>query len=262
MNFQKNSPIGLFDSGVGGLSVLLEIRKLLPNETTIFLADQGHNPYGAKSAKELQDLSLRIANLLIKFKIKLLVVACNTATCYAIDHLRKNFVIPVVGVAPAIKPAIKLSKKKRVAVMATPATANSNYLKGLIAKYSKGANVLNLGCRGLEEAIEYLSFDEIGSLLSFYTQKIKEFECDVVVLGCTHYPFFKKEIEIGLKRKVTVVDSGEAIARRVKEILKKSGSLSKEKNRDLYFTTGNPDKFSQVASQLLKYKVSAQFAQI
>src|SRR3989344_9694836 len=167
MTKNKSSPIGLFDSGVGGLSVLLEIRKLLPNETTIFLADQGHNPYGAKSAKELQDLSLRIANLLIKFKIKLLVVACNTATCYAIDHLRKNFVIPVVGVAPAIKPAIKLSKKKRVAVMATPATANSNYLKGLIAKYSKGVNVLNLGCRGLEEAIEYLRFMKLAGYL-FY----------------------------------------------------------------------------------------------
>src|SRR4030042_4739824 len=108
-----NRPIGLFDSGVGGLSVLLEIKKILPNESFVFLADQNHNPYGAKSPKELKTLSEKITKFLFKSDIKLLVVACNTATCYAIGHLRSKFKIPIIGVVPAVKPAVKLSKNNK-----------------------------------------------------------------------------------------------------------------------------------------------------
>ena len=251
-------PIGLFDSGVGGLSVLLEITKVLPGESFVFLADQGHNPYGEKSPKELQDLSLRIAKFLLGFDSKLLVVACNTATCYALDTLRSTFNIPIVGVVPAIKPAASQTKKKKIAIISTPATAKSDYLSQLVADHADNLAVLKLGCDGLEESIEYLKFSKITTLLKKYTGEIKKFGADVVVLGCTHYPFVKEEIRQKLGPKVKIIDSGSAIAARTRSILAARNELAQGPSKDLYFTTGNAKIFSKVASTLLQYNVVAQ----
>lgn len=262
MNFQKNSPIGLFDSGVGGLSVFLEVKKLLPQREYIFLADQAHVPYGKKTQKELQNLSVRITKFLLQNNIGILVVACNTATCYALDYLRQKFRIPIIGVVPAIKPAAKLTKNNKIAVMSTPATAKSTYLKDLAKKFAQEKNVLLLGCKGLEDAVETLDRKAIKSLLDKYTKEVYDFGADTVVLGCTHYPFLKAQIRERLGSKVHVLDSGKAIARRTKQILKEAGNNTKKRAGETFFTTGDPQEFSQVASQLLKYKVQAGFARI
>ena len=148
-----NNPIGIFDSGVGGLSVLAEIKKVLPTENFIFLADQSHVPYGAKTKRQLENLSERITNFLLTHHIKLLVIACNTATCHALDYLRSKYKVPIIGVVPAIKPAVAKSKKNKVVIMSTPATAKSAYLSDLIADFARHAHVLKLGCRGLEESV-------------------------------------------------------------------------------------------------------------
>ncbi|MEX2028340.1 MAG: glutamate racemase [Candidatus Curtissbacteria bacterium] len=260
---QRNErPIGLFDSGVGGLSVMTEIGKALPNETFIFLADQLNNPYGAKTKRELEDLTEKITYFLMRQKIKALVVACNTATCYAIDYLRLNFDIPIVGVVPAVKPAAGLSKNGKIAIMSTPATAKSAYLDSLILDFAKSKKSLKLGCEGLEESVEALDKKSWDTLLDKYAKKIKNFGADVVVLGCTHFPFLKSEIKKRLGPKIRVIDSGQAIARRVKYLLAKKDELSGKKGKDLFFTTGDPKEFSRVASALLGYDVSSKKVEI
>ena len=254
----NNKPIGLFDSGVGGLSILLEIKEKLPKESFVFLADQAHNPYGAKSPKRLKDLSERIVRFLLKSDIKLLVIACNTATCYTLAHLRSKFKIPIIGVVPALKPAVSLSKNARIVIMSTPATAKSAYLKDLVLRYAESSRVLRLGCDGLQDAIEYLKKNEIDRLLDIYVAKIEKFGADVIVLGCTHFPFVKDEIRKRIGSKARIIDSGAAIARRVKVSLGKEHLYASKKLPDRYFTTADPKVFSQVASFLLKHKIIAK----
>lgn len=255
-------PIGLFDSGVGGLSVLLEIAKSMPNENFVFLADQLHNPYGAKAKSELEDLSERITYFLLKRKIKALVIACNTATCYAMDYLRFNFDIPIVGVVPAVRPSAKLTKTGKIAIMSTPATAKSAYLASLVLEFAENRQCLKLGCGGLEESVETLDKKAWDDLLDTYTGKIQKFGADVIVLGCTHFPFLKKDIKKRMGPKVKVIDSGAAIARRVKYLLTKKGALSPKKDKDLFFTTGDAKEFSRVASVLLGENISAERVEI
>jgi len=255
-----NSPIGIFDSGVGGLSVLAEIKKVLPSENFVFLADQSHFPYGAKTKRQLENLSERITNFLVNYYIKLLIIACNTATCHALDYLRSKFNLPIIGVVPAIKVAAIQSKKARVVIMSTPATVKSAYLSSLITDFAPQTHVLKLGCKGLEESVEVLNKKQYCQLLDIFIKKIKNFEADVIVLGCTHFPFLKDEIKKRIGSKVKIIDSGRAIAKRTKFILQKMNFLCQAKSADLYFTTASPDKFSKVASTLLGQKISAQKA--
>src|SRR3990167_10424101 len=172
------------------------------------------------------------------------------------------FAIPIVGVVPAIKPAAKLTKNNKIAVMSTPATAKSTYLKNLAKKFAQNKEILLLGCKGLEDAVETLDRKTIKILLDKYTKDVRDFGADTVVLGCTHYPFLKTEIKIRMGSGIQILDSGRAIAKRTSQLLKGREDHTKSKTIETFYTTGNPLKFSQVASQLLKYKVSARFAQI
>ena len=241
-------PIGMFYSGVGGLSVLIEVKKIIPKENFVFLADQANIPYGDKTKSQLKKLSQNITRFLL------------TASCYTIDYLREKFSIPIVGVVPAIKPATKLAKNGRIAVLSTPATSQSAYLKKLIENVAPRAQVLRLGCVGLEEAVEQLKKAEIARLLKIYLKKVNDFGADAVVLGCTHYPFLKKDIAEIVGKNVNILDSGKAIAERVSDILEKNRMRSPQKLSDLFFTTGNPGQFSKIASTLLKYKIDSRKA--
>ena len=151
----KNKPIGVFDSGVGGLSVLIELRKLLPHEDFVFLAYQLYVPYGEKSKKQLIDLAYRVGDYFIKnHDVKMIVVACNTSTCYSVDNLRKKCSFPVVGTEPAIKVAAEQTENGKIAVMSTPATSKSMAVRKLIKNYCKNIEVLNIGCWNLENIVE------------------------------------------------------------------------------------------------------------
>ncbi len=255
-----NRPIGLFDSGVGGLSILSDLKKTLPKENFIFLADQLNVPYGQKTKKELIKLTEAITQFLLKFNIKILVVACNTASCYAIGSLRSKFDIPIVGVVPAIKPASSITKNGRIAIMSTVATAKSPYLDKLIKQFAAPFKVLKLGCSGLEDAVEVLNTGKISKLLDKYVGKIKDFDADVIILGCTHYPWLKNQIKDRINSKVSIVDSGSAVAKRVSAVLRNKNISANTKSRDLFFTTGSPIKFSEVTSILLKNKITASKA--
>ncbi len=254
---KSQKPIALFDSGVGGLSILLEIQKILPNETTIFLADQKNIPYGKKTQQQLKEITSKITQFLIRHETKLLVIACNTATCYTIDHLRANFDIPIIGTVPAIKSAAKISKKSKIAVLSTKATAKSLYVKSLIKSFAKGVDVTTIECPGLEQAVETLNEAKIDKLLENYAGKIIEYEADVAVLGCTHYPLVKKKLSKLLGTSVKIIDSGPSIAKQAQKVLKNLNILSSKKNQDLYFTTGRADLFSKISSSILAQKITA-----
>ncbi len=252
-----NRPIGIFDSGVGGLSVLIELHKLLPKEDFIFVADQAHVPYGEKTTSQLCRLAYNISNFLVKKDAKLVVVACNTATCHTIDYLRKQFKVPFVGTVPAIKTAAEQTLKKCIGVISTPATSESSYLADLITDHARGIKVINIGCTGLENVVEKgdINSKEVESLLKKYLAPIKKAGADAIVLGCTHYPFLKTKISKHLGSDVKILDSGKAIAKRTLSLLEDSSSLNDRGGKSYYFTTGDNKDFSRVASILMEKSI-------
>ena len=255
-----NRPIGVFDSGVGGLSILIELQKLLPKEDFIFIADQAHVPYGEKSQPQLCKLTSNISKFLIQNDVKLIVVACNTATCNSIDFLRKKFTVPFVGTVPAIKTAAEKTVKKCLGVISTPATSASSYLAGLITSHARGVKVINIGCAGLENVVEKgdLNSKEVESLLNKYLQPIKRAGADAIVLGCTHYPFLRAKIRKNVGSDVKIFDSGKAIAKRTMRLLEGSHSLNNQGGVTHYFTTGDRKDFSQAASVLMEKRIPAR----
>lgn len=261
-----NRPIGVFDSGIGGLSVLRELQKRLPRENFVFFADQKNVPYGEKTKEELVALTKRIMQFLIAQKSKLVVVACNTATCHAIDEMRDAFPeVPIVGVVPAIKLAAEQTKTGSIALIATPATAKSSYVSELTEKFASRAEVVRVGCFGLEDTVETGSLDspEALTLLESYLSPLKTKNIDQLVLGCTHYPFLKSQISEMLGPSVTLVDSGDAVARRVESLLReKNIKGSEESPSHRFFTNKDATDFSCVASKLLNQSIQGELASV
>src|SRR3990170_3755307 len=178
-----NRPIGVFDSGVGGLSIWRAIRKLLPDESMAFFADSGHVPYGEKSTRELEDLTGRIARFLLSKDAKLIVVACNTATVHTIAYLREAFPdVPFVGVVPVVKTLARRTRTGTIAVLSTPATSESPYLAGLIEEFAPDTRVINVGCDGLENMVEagHLRTRQTVALLERHLSPVRRSEADVV----------------------------------------------------------------------------------
>lgn len=255
----NNYPIGFFDSGVGQISILREIQKLLPNESFVLLADEKHLPFGEKSKESIEKFTGVAASFLIKnHKIKILVVACNTASVQALAHIRRYFEIPVVGTVPAIKPAFIKSKNKKIAVLATTGTIKSDYLQNLISIYSPGAKILKIACPGLEDAIEKRNNRRIKLLISKYAVDIADFGCDTVILGCTHYPLVKATFKKLLPKNVHLADSCKGIAKKVKSDLTNMNALSKSSRNNIFYTTGDPDTFSEACSFYLKRKINVK----
>ncbi|MDO8269435.1 MAG: glutamate racemase [Candidatus Levybacteria bacterium] len=256
----NNNPIGVFDSGVGGLSVLLEIKKLLPNESSIFVADQAYVPYGAKTKEELIDRVGRILGFFKEKNVKAVVFACNTATVYTIDEMRKKFEFPIIGTVPVVKTIANLSKSGKTAVFSTPATAKSPYLQELIDKFASNVSVECVGGSNLEELVENGEIDsyETIEILKKHLLPLVKNRVDAIALGCTHYPFLREEIEKIVGPEVMIVDSGGAVARRLKQILTAENLLSNQNGSNLYYTTGNVEKFERVSGKLLGEKIEAE----
>jgi glutamate racemase len=260
-------PIGVFDSGLGGLSVLKELKRALPRENFIFLADQGNVPYGEKSSAQLQDIGLKTAKFLEKKGVKLIVIACNTSTCYSIEFIRKRIKTLLVGTVPAVKKASKSSVNNSIAILSTPATSRSPYLKRLILDHTSDMSVMNIGCYGLEDAVEKgnINSSRVKKLLETYLHLIKVSgpkSPDCIVLGCTHYPFIAKIIKEIVGKKINIIDSGEAIAKRVSYLVSKNKIVNHSGGEVEYFTTGNPRKFSKAASLLMCTPIHSSFVVI
>lgn len=222
----NEQPIGVFDSGLGGISVLRELVKLMPNENFIYLGDSKNAPYGTKTHDEVCDLSIKNVELLLENDAKSIVIACNTATSVAVNVLRERFAdIPIVGMEPALKPAVLNKKLSNIVVMATPMTLRETKFANLIRRFQNDANIISLPCPGLVEFVEkgVLDGEEVVCLLNRFLKSTNVSKIDSIVLGCTHYPFLKNAIKKAVGYEVALFDGGEGTARQMKRQLYKNG---------------------------------------
>ncbi|MDD2769232.1 MAG: glutamate racemase [Methylococcus sp.] len=226
----NHDPIGVFDSGVGGLSVLREIRAALPYEHLLYVADSGHLPYGSKPADYIERRSLAVGRFLLGCGAKVIVVACNTATAAAIATLREAFPVPVIGMEPGIKPAIALSKSRVVGVLATEVTLRSAKFLDLVNRAGDSVEVLAQPCPGWVEQVERGELDTAVTreLVRRYTEPVLERGADTLVLGCTHYPFLRHLIAEIAGPETRIVDTGSAVARQLRSRLETERLLEQE----------------------------------
>ena len=235
--------IGLFDSGVGGISIWKEITKLLPHEHTIYLADSKNAPYGQKSKEKIVELSIKNTELLIEKGCKIIVVACNTATTNAIAFLRKNYDIPFIGIEPAIKPAALQTKTNAIGILATKGTLSSELFHKTSTSFTSGIKVIEQIGEGLVPLIEAgnIDSDEINTLLKKYLNPMIIENIDYLVLGCSHYPFLIPQIRKIVGDNVTIIDSGQAVAKQTKAILETNNLLNPLKNKSQHHLFSNTD---------------------
>ncbi|MBI4852565.1 MAG: glutamate racemase [Acidobacteria bacterium] len=251
-----NSSIGIFDSGVGGLTVYRAIRERLPEEKIIYLGDTARIPYGTRSAATVRRYAYQDASFLYKQNVKLLVIACNTISSVALDLLTENFPVPILGVIePGAKKAIQTTKNGRIGVIATEATVESNAYVKAIKTLNSSVEVYTQACPlfvALAEegwhnhkatkliAIEYLSY-------------LQSQEIDTLVLGCTHYPLLKEVIQSVVGSKVTLIDSGACVAEEVEGLIKSSDTVTSNKNTclDSFYVTDSGKRFSRIAELFL-----------
>jgi glutamate racemase len=252
----SNAPIGIFDSGVGGLSVLRHIREELPHENLLYVADSAHAPYGGKAPQEIQARSLALTEFLVGQDAKAIVVACNTATAAAIGLLRERFALPVIGMEPAVKPAVTATRSGVVGVLATTGTLKSAQFAALLESYGKNVRVVTQGCAGLVECVERGELDapETRELLRHYIEPLLAEGADTLVLGCTHYPFLKQLIEELTAGEVALIDTGTAVARQVRRRIEEAGLAASgdTPGKVRLWTSGNVAQGQQVMEALWK----------
>jgi len=255
---KSSAPIGIFDSGVGGLSVLRQIRIQLPHENLIFFADQGHVPYGPRPLEQVQAFSEAITRFLLEQGAKLIVVACNAASAAALYHLRGTFpTVPFVGMEPAVKPAAEQTQSGVVGVLATPATFQGELYSSVLERFASGVTVMQDTCPGLVSQIEKGELDSptTRTILENALDPMLARGIDRVVMGCTHYPFVIPLIEAIVGPQVKVIDPAPAVARQVGRVLADRGLQTSQTNpgQARYLTSGDPDKLAELLPQLLGY---------
>jgi glutamate racemase len=247
-------PLGIFDSGVGGLSVAAEVRRALPAEDLVYVADAAYCPYGDRPAAEVRARTLAIGRSLESAGAKLLIVACNTATGAALEALREAVRVPAVGLEPAVKTAAARTRRGRIGVLATAGTLASERFARLVRDHARGLTVVAQACPGLVEHIEEGEREgpRLLSLLERLTAPLRDAEVDAVVLGCTHYPFVREALGAVLGQGVELIDSAPAIARRTQSLLDQAGLRASEGAGSLrLLTTGDPDALATVAARLV-----------
>ena len=251
-----SSPIGVFDSGLGGLSVLREVRAVLPAEDLVYYADCAHCPYGKQSPEAILARSLAITDALVERGAKVVVVACNTASSVALAAVRAAFPgVPIVGLVPAVKPAVAATRSGRIGVLATPRTVAGDLLAALIREHAGATEVHLVPAPGLVDLVETgeTTGPKVEAALRPLLAPLRARGVDTLVLGCTHYPFLRTAIRGVVGPEMALVDSGEAIARRTREVLDAHGQ---RRDRDrvgslTLLTSGDAEEGGTVASRLL-----------
>ena len=271
---KANARIGVFDSGIGGLSVLKALRAELPHESFVYIADSGNAPYGEKGDDFVIARSRSLTRLFVdQYNIKALVVACNTATAAAVKLLRAEFPdLPLVGVEPALKPAVQLSQTRKIGVMATRGTLESAKFAALKASLAEQAEFIIQPCDGLAAAIEAQNTPKIIALLAIYTPEMQRYgqfgtqngQIDTLVLGCTHYPFISDLLRVHTGADVHYIDTGAPVARQTRRLLEAAGTLNTSADLgDLQlFTTGDLPSFAKLTKLWLNLPETASIARI
>lgn len=258
-NIKKEAlPIGVFDSGVGGISILKELVKLMPNENFIYYGDSANAPYGTKSLEQVSDLVRKDAEYLYEKGVKALVVACNTATSVGIKLLRERYqgVMPVIGIEPALKPAVLSKEHPRVLVMATPMTLREEKFHNLMQRFMEQAEIMPLPCPGLMEFVERGELSG-KALENYLTELFSPYDkVDAAVLGCTHYPFVKEMIRKVIGSDVMLFDGGEGTARETKRQLKAWGLINPSTTTGyvVFENSANCQELLDLSRQLLNYE--------
>lgn len=254
-----NQPIGIIDSGVGGLSVWREIVKQLPYESTIYLADSRNCPYGDKTPADIYSLARRLVQFLLTRQVKIIVIACNTITVTCLDKLRHDFpIVPIVGTVPVVKAAAQLSHNRRIGILSTKQTAQSVYQQELISRFVNDCQVINIGTDQLVPLVEAgdLTGDHVQAVVRQVLAPFQQADIDTLALGCTHFPFLKQTMQSVLGDQVRIMDSASAIARQVKRILESkhvqaiAGNASHQ-----IFTTGNKKVLAEMLTKMGKHQI-------
>jgi len=247
----SNSPVGIFDSGVGGLSILQKIHQLLPAEDIVYLADSANAPYGPKGDEFILERSREIMEFFLRFPVKAVVVACNTATAAAVKQLREEYGLPIVGMEPAIKPASEKSRSGIIGVLATEGTLASDKFVDLKSRFDGKVEIITQPCPGLVEYIEQGQSDDHGirQLLEQYIQPLLGKGADTLVLGCTHYTFIESHIREVAGDGVSIVDTDDAVARRLAVVLREEDVLSDTEGSVSFYTSGPIDAQQKVISR-------------
>ncbi len=255
-----SAPVGIFDSGVGGLSVARDIHRLQPHEALLYFADAAFCPYGGRPAGLILERASKIGHFLASSGCKLIVVACNTASAAALELLREQLPLPIVGLEPALKPAAELTRKRRVAVLATEATLAAERFDRLIQRFAAGVHLEELACPGFVEAVERGATDapELAAVVGPVAERLRAADVDVVVLGCTHYPFLAGALRRSLGPEMIILDSGEAVARQTQRVLEEASLLATAGTGELQLaTSGDAEAVSAVASRLWGSEIAA-----
>lgn len=253
--------IGVFDSGVGGLSVLQHIRKTFPHERLIYVADSGHVPYGDKTPAYIEQRSHTLTRFLVGQGADAIVIACNTATAAAVASLRDTFSIPIIGMEPAVKPAVAASKSDVVGVLATVGTLESARFAALLERYGDEVEIITQGCPGLVEQVEKGELDSAHTraLLERYTSPLLARGADTLILGCTHYPFLAAQIRDVTGANIMLIDTGEAVARQLQRRM--HSELPQRASGDgttRFFTSGDATAATRIMSALWGDTATAQ----
>lgn len=248
----KQQPIGIIDSGVGGLTIWQEIARQLPHESVIYVADSKNCPYGEKTPEQIYSLAKKLVEFLVAKDVKLVVVACNTITVTCLERLRNDFPhFPMIGTVPVVKTAVDRSSSHKIGILSTITTANSVYQKNLIQKFASGLEVINIGTDKLVPLVEAgkIRGTEAHMVLNEVLFPFKNGSVDVLALGCTHFPFLRAEMQEILGQNVQILDSRGAIARQVERILERNEYLTVEgEGSHMIYTTGE----KQVLEALLQ----------
>lgn len=245
----QDRPIGVFDSGLGGISVLRACTSLLPHEDFLFFGDSANAPYGEKTLEQVRALTTQSVDGLIRRGVKAVVIACNTATSAAVHLLRETYPnLPIIGIEPAVKPAAQADNSSSVIVMATPLTIREDKYQKLAATFSDQANVISLPCKGLAEMVENGIMD--GPVLDEYLQELlfpfRHCSVEYIVLGCTHYPFVREAIRRNFGRPVEIIDGSDGTARQLRRLLDADHLLSaRTRPGTVTFLNSRPDKLAQ-----------------
>ena len=266
MCISSSSPIGIFDSGIGGISVLRAIREQMPEESVIYFGDQGHIPYGPRPMEQIRDFSEAITRFLLEQGAKIIVVACNTASAAALKYLREKFPkVQFVGMEPAVKPAAEHTQTGKVGVLATPATFQGALYASVVERFANGVELFQNTCNGLVQQIERGNLDspETRRILEDALLPMLEKNIDTVVLGCTHYPFVIPLIQRIVGENVRVIDPAPAVAKQTERLLeaKRLRNDSGSRGNLTFYTSGDLDEFKSLLPMLLGETGEIQLAE-
>ncbi len=259
---QKNFPIGVFDSGLGGLTVVKALMKFLPNEDIVYFGDTARVPYGTKSREAIIRFSQENARVLMRHKVKMIVIACNSSASHALNILRKKFDVPVVGVIePGVKKAVSVTRNKNIGIIATPATINSGAYAKKIRKLDRSISVVSQPCPLFVPLVEegWLDRKVTSEVAETYLGRLKSSRVDTLILGCTHYPLLKPVLKKVMGPRVKLVDSAQEVAFEVQALLQNTGRARAVKRRPQYrfLVSDRPQHFRLAARKFLGYDIKS-----